>query len=455
MVLGGAVPLAVVDDVDRRIRSFFSFPFTSGQNRAVTEIRSDLASSTPMNRLLQGDVGCGKTAVAFYAMLVAAAAGVQTVLMVPTEILCRQHAAALEELLSSSERNRVRVAVLVGGLSQGERKGLLTAVAGGAVDILIATHAAFQKDVVFRNLQLIVIDEQHKFGVAQRQALVEKASSPHVLVMTATPIPRSLAMTLYGDLDVSVIDTMPPGRKPVITRVPQREKTPLVFDYLRRKLREGRQIYIVSPLVAESENLDLKSAEEAFDELRQGPFGDYRVGLLHGQMERERQVEVIDAFRTGSLDVLVSTVVIEVGVNIPNATVLVVLHAERFGLAQLHQLRGRVARGSHQGVCVLLSDTPNPGGHERLMVLAEETDGFKIAEEDLRLRGSGDLLGTRQHGNPLRLADLIEDRETMQSARAEATRLLSLDPSLVQEEHVALREALFREHGERLALASV
>jgi ATP-dependent DNA helicase RecG len=448
---GRSMPVSV--RVRERIARLFPFSLTKAQQRAAEEILADMASPQPMNRLLQGDVGCGKTAVAVYAGLVAVANGAQVAIMAPTELLARQHEMVLQEFLQRSDRNRVQVGLLVGGLKEAERNALLAGLVAGAVDIVVGTHAAIQEDVAFRDLGLVIIDEQHRFGVWQRTRLRQKGVRPDVLVMTATPIPRSLALTLYGDLDVSVIDDLPPGRRPVRTSVPEPAAAERVYDWLRAELTRGRQAYVVCPLVSETESSKLQSAEAEYERLRNGPFASFRVGLLHGRMNRAAQIEVMAAFREGRIDVLVSTVVIEVGVDVPNATLMVILHAERFGMAQLHQLRGRVARGREQGHCVLLSEATSGPGLERLEILAREHDGFRIAEEDLRLRGEGEFLGTRQHGHALTLASLTEDFELLKSAREDARTILANDPGLQTSENEPLREALFRVHGDRLDLA--
>jgi len=439
-------------EVERRIRTLLPFELTRAQDRALQEILADMARPVPMHRLLQGDVGSGKTAVAFAAALVAVADRAQVAVMAPTELLARQHERTFTELLGRSPRARVRVGLLTSALKPRERATLLSALAAGAVDITIATHAALQEDVHFRDLGLVIIDEQHRFGVAQRAVLREKGRRPDVLVMTATPIPRSLALTVYGDLDVSTIDALPPGRKGVRTCAPPPEDRPQVWDAVRRALREGRQAYIVSPLVAEHEDLDVQSAAEAYESLSAGELRDFRLGLLHGRMERGEQQRVLDAFRTGHLNAIVSTVVVEVGLDVPNATLMVVLHADRFGLAQLHQLRGRVARGQTRGECFLFSDQARETARQRLDVLVNESDGFRIAEEDLRLRGAGEFLGTRQHGASLQLTDIVEDFEILRQAREDAQRLLRADPDLTSRTHRPVREELFRTLGERLSL---
>lgn len=412
-------------ELHRRIRSLFPFRMTAAQERVVSEIVKDMQRPVPMHRLLQGDVGSGKTAVAIYAMLAAVAGGAQVCLMAPTGLLARQHFDTLTAFLANSTRSKVRVRLLISGLKKNEREILKGDLASKGTDILIATHAALQKDMQFADLGLVIIDEQHKFGVDQRTMLVQKGIRPDTLIMTATPIPRSLALTVYGDLDVSVIDELPPGRKPVKTSVPAPQMEGKVWDFVRTELVKGRQAYVVSPLLEENEELDLTSAKEAFLRLQNIEFARFKVGLMHGKMTRDEQHEVMSAFRERRIDLLVSTVVIEVGVDVPNANTMVVLHAERFGLAQLHQLRGRIGRGQERGHFILLSEAKTEEARRRLLVLSATSDGFKIAEEDLRMRGPGEFLGTKQHGLPeLKLVDIARDMNMILQARQEALELL-------------------------------
>jgi ATP-dependent DNA helicase RecG len=442
------------DKIKKRIRALLPFELTKGQKRSVEEIVGDMQKPFPMHRLLQGDVGSGKTVVAFYASLVAVANGAQVAVMAPTELLARQHEATFSKFLENSPRSRVRVGLLVGSMKQSEKKVVCASLLSGAIDIIIGTHAAIQDTVNFHDLGFVIIDEQHKFGVNQRAKLKDKGNSPDVLVMTATPIPRSLALTIYGDLDVSTIDGMPPGRKTVKTILPESGGgEEQVWDFLRKKFHEGRQAYIVCPLVEESEELDLKSATELYEQLKVGEFASFRVGLIHGKMKRDEQVEVMNRFRNGEIDALVSTVVIEVGVDVPNATILTVLHAERFGLAQLHQLRGRVTRGVHQGYCILVSGSRNQISRERLGILVKHSDGFRISEEDLRIRGEGEFLGTRQHGHALKLASIVDDFEVLKLARDDARKILANDPELKNEAHIRIRNELFRTLGRRQGIA--
>lgn len=441
------------DTIDKRIKNILPFKLTEAQHNAVKEIIEDMQKATPMHRLLQGDVGSGKTAVAFYIALLAVANKAQVAIMAPTELLARQHEKTFNDFLSRSKRSKVKTALLVGGMKKSERTAKLASIASGSVDIVIGTHATIQKDVHFKDLGLIIIDEQHKFGVEQRSQLKQKGTQSDVLVMTATPIPRSLALTIYGDLDVSTIKGMPPGRKTVKTLIPEPEKWPSVWDFLRKQLKNGRQAYIVSPLVEENEDLDLNSATEAFEELKNGELSSFNLGLLHGKMKKEEQQLIMADFRSGKIDALISTVVIEVGVDVPNATILIVLHAERFGLAQLHQLRGRVTRGNHQGYCILMTDKKNPESRQRLEILAKESDGFRIAEEDLVLRGEGEFLGTRQHGRGLKLASLLDDFEILKIARDDAKRILKADPDLTKDTHQPIKRELLLQHGNNLKIA--
>ncbi len=446
-----AYPVRVDARVDGRIRRRLPFTLTPGQERAVADIVEDLARPWPMQRLVQGDVGSGKTAVAAYALLAVVAAGAQGAFMAPTEVLARQHLATMEELLRGS---RVRLEVLVGSRRGRAREEALARIAAGEADIVVGTHAVISKGVDFRRLGLVVVDEQHKFGVRQRHALVEKGEGtdaprrPHVLVMTATPIPRTLALTVYGDLDLSVVEGRPPGRVPVETWVVDRRERLRVFDRLRAELAKGRQAFVVYPLVDQSDKVGLADAVRGQARWAKA-LPEVRVGLLHGKMKAHDKQAVMDAFRGGDVRVLVATVVIEVGVDVPNATVLVVEHAERFGLSQLHQLRGRIGRGTGGGLCVLV-DRSTAGRPARLDVLAATDDGFRIAEEDLLLRGTGDLLGTRQHGAPgFTAARLPRDLPVLERARRASAALLEEDPRLQAPDHARLRQRV----GTRLARA--
>ncbi|WP_149142472.1 ATP-dependent DNA helicase RecG [Gemmobacter caeruleus] len=422
------------------VLSALPYAATGAQRRAVAEIAADMAGPQRMNRLLQGDVGAGKTLVAFLALLVAVEAGGQGVMMAPTEILARQH---LEGLRPLAETAGIRLEILTGRDKGADRAAKLAALAEGRIDVLVGTHAVFQKDVLFNDLRLAVVDEQHRFGVAQRMELGAKGAAADVLVMTATPIPRSLALASYGDMDVSVLDEKPPGRKPVKTVLVTTQRIDEVVAHLRKALAEGRQAYWVCPLVEESETLDLASAEARFQHLR-AALGD-RVGLVHGQMPPAEKDAAMARFVAGETAVLVATTVIEVGVNVPNASIMVIERAEIFGLAQLHQLRGRVGRGAAQSTCLLMYQAPlNEGGERRLTTLRDTEDGFRIAEEDLAMRGAGDLIGTAQSGLPrFRIADLERQAALMDIAQSDARRLLADDPDLTGPRGQAVRNLLW------------
>lgn len=408
------------------------YELTGAQQRAIAEAMSDMCSGTPMNRLVQGDVGSGKTAVAAALCYFAHQNGAQSTLMAPTEILAQQHYNSLAPLLGSLG---MQVALLTGSLSPKKKEALKAALAAGEIDLCIGTHALLTDDTAFANLGLVVTDEQHRFGVQQRAALRQKGKDAHVLVMSATPIPRTLAMIVYGDLEISVIDELPAGRRPIRTYLIDSTIRQRAFGYIKKHLDEGYQAYLVCPAV-QSEDEDtaaasLKSAVEYAEELAHGAFGDYRVGLLHGKMRPAQKEKVMAEFAAGEIQLLVATTVVEVGVDVPNAVIMMVENAERFGLSQLHQLRGRVGRGQVQSHCILLSDTENPDTLERLRVLCGTNDGFKIAEEDLKQRGPGDFFGERQHGLPeMKIADLAADSRLLQKAREAADALTERDPTL-------------------------
>ena len=437
-------------EVDRRIRARFDFELTAAQNRVIAEIATDMARDRPMNRLLQGDVGSGKTVVALYAALLAVAAGKQAAIMAPTEILAAQHHRKITAYLQGS---RVRTEMIVGGQGAIERARLLDALATGNIDIAVGTHALLVKEVRFRELALVVVDEQHKFGVRQRSGIRGKGFAPHYLVMTATPIPRTLALTVFGDLDVSVIDELPPGRGKTETICLAAEQFDLAMEQVRKRVSAGQQAYFIYPLVTPSAQLELTAAEEAYHQLADGPFADFRIGLVHGQMPAAVKEQAIDDFRQKRTDVLVSSVIVEVGMDVPNANVMVIMHAERFGLAQLHQLRGRIGRGIEDALCILVASPNNPIAKQRLAALQETDDGFKIAEQDLRIRGPGEFFGTKQHGLPeLKVADLIEDFELLRLAKRDATEIIEEDPDLNAPHNQQLRREVIRAYHGRLAL---
>ena len=433
------------------------FSLTAAQRRAMEEVAVDTASGAPMNRLVQGDVGSGKTMVAAYGAWLAAKNGGQCALMAPTELLAEQHFRSLAPLLG---RAGVRVGLLTGSVKGKARKELYAALAAGEVDLVVGTHALLSEGVAFSDLALAITDEQHRFGVAQRAALAAKAGrTPHVLVMSATPIPRTLALIIYGDLEVSVIDELPPGRTPVETYVVGEDKRQRMYRFVRKLVGQGRQAYLVCPAVEEGEESPgepsgegLKAAVPYAEHLRSEVFPDLRVGLVHGKMKARDKDAAMTAFAAGELDVLVSTTVIEVGVDVPNAALMVVENADRFGLSQLHQLRGRVGRGKHQSYCVLMTSTHSAESRERLRVLAKTADGFRIAEEDLKLRGPGDFFGQRQHGLPqLGIADLAADMRVLKEAQQAAQKLLEADPGLSRREHAPLLgrvRRLFAQHGD-------
>lgn len=436
--------------VDARIRRLFEFRFTKGQDQAVSEIVDDMNRTQAMHRLLQADVGAGKTAIAVYAMLAAVAAGFQTVLMAPTEVLASQHWETFEELLSHS---RVQRGFLIGGLPAAQKKQLLSDIASGDCQLIVGTQAVIQDAVEFHQLGLVVIDEQHRFGVRQRARFGDTAQSPHVLVMTATPIPRSLCLTRFGDLDISLIRELPPGRQQVVTsRVADASQQRKAWQFVRGQIQKGRQAYVVCPRVEGQAADDSAAAETLYRQLAAGELSGLRVGLLHGRMDRDQRHDVMDRFRDHELDVLVSTTVIEVGVNVPNATIMVIQQAERFGLAQLHQLRGRICRGRFQGYCFLLSDADTPEAEARLSALVESSDGFVLAEKDAELRGPGDVLGTRQSGAlPLRVANPVRDLSILAEARRMAFDLVRTG-EFDGPDYAALRELVLQRFADVLEL---
>ncbi|MEO8078459.1 MAG: ATP-dependent DNA helicase RecG, partial [Acidobacteriota bacterium] len=415
--------VVVTDAIRESARRVLPFRLTGDQKKVIGEIVEDMKRPQPMNRLLQGDVGSGKTIVALMAALVALENGFQVAFMAPTEILAEQHFITIRRILEAS---RFRIALLTGATPAKKRREMQAELAGGSIQLAVGTHALVQDPVGFRELGLVIIDEQHRFGVLQRATLRGKGMHPDVLVMTATPIPRTLALTTYGDLDVSIMREMPPGRFPIKTIAKPESRREEIYDFIRRQIDTGRQVYVIYPLVEESEKVDLKAATEMADHLAQDIFPAYRVALLHGRLKPDEKERVMGAFARGEYDILVSTTVVEVGVDVSNAAVMLVEHAERFGLSQLHQLRGRVGRGPHQSYCMLLYQFPlTEQGRARLQALTETTDGFEIAERDLELRGPGEFFGTRQSGMPtLRVGDLVRDHQLMEAARREAAAAL-------------------------------
>lgn len=423
-------------DYTAEFEKLLPYTLTGAQKRAIHEAVADMRGDHPMNRLVQGDVGSGKTAVAAALCYTVVKNGRQAALMAPTEILAAQHFESLSKMYAGTG---VRVALLTGSLTPAKRRKLLEELESGEIDLAVGTHALITDTVRFRNLSLVVTDEQHRFGVEQRTALAEKGEHAHMLVMSATPIPRTLALMIYGDLDLSILDERPPGRQPIASYRIDSSKRQRAYGYIRRHIEEGRQGYIICPLVEESES-DMASVTEYTRRLREEVFPDLRIGMLHGKMKPKEKDAVMTAFAAGELDLLVSTTVVEVGVDVPNAVIMLIENAERYGLSQLHQLRGRIGRGKYPSTCIFLSDARGEEANERLKIMCSTDDGFKIADEDLRLRGPGDFFGSRQHGLPqLRIANMADDIEVLRQAQACAKALLAEDPELSAAEHRGLR----------------
>ena len=425
------------------------FNLTEGQERTIKQIECDLESSRAMNRLIQGDVGSGKTAVAELAMYKTVRGGFQAAMMAPTELLAKQHAATLKKHF---EPLGINVRLLSGNTKARERSEILEDLETGDVNILVGTHAVIRPDVRFANLGLVITDEQHRFGVNQRTLLAQKGENPNILVMTATPIPRTLAVILYGDLDISVIDTLPAGRKPVRTFLRYGDSRKKIYDFVENQIKEGRQAYVVAPLIEESEAIDCKSAGEIYEELCKS-YPNLRIGLVHGAMKQQEKDFVMEAFASGGIDILVSTVVIEVGIDVGNATVMVIENCERFGLAQLHQLRGRVGRSGHQSYCILVCGSDSETAKKRNKIMCSTEDGFVIAEEDLKLRGPGEIFGTRQHGLPeLNITDLVKNAGMLEKVKNVARDLIDRDSQLELPEHTELKKRVKKMFGEKIEL---
>jgi len=434
-------------------KKLFPFEFTKSQAKAINEIQIDMANAKPMNRLLEGEVGSGKTVVAAYASLLTVKNGYQAAFMAPTEILARQHYVTLSELFMPLGIN---VRLLVSGLKKDKKIEIKNEIENGEVDIVVGTHALIWEGVQFSKLGLVVIDEQHKFGVTQRKLLRTKAVNPDVLVMTATPIPRTLALTIYGDLDISVIKELPKGRQPIDTYFVEEEKRKDVYSFLREEIKKGRQGYIVYPRIWSGKDSSVKAATHMYNKLQEEVFPDLKLGLLHGRMNAEEKENIMKRFKDKRTDILVSTTIIEVGIDITNASVMLIENAERFGLSQLHQLRGRIGRGNYSSYCILLGDPKTESAKKRFYTLSETQDGFKIAEEDLELRGMGELLGTKQHGLPeLRFGDIVKDFDIMEEARGEAFRLIKEDPYLKDPRNSLIKEVINSRFPDNIALIHV
>lgn len=435
-------PFVFKNDYTKDYINSLPFQMTDAQKRVIGECVADMASGRVMNRLVQGDVGCGKTAVAAALMYHTARSGAQAAIMAPTEILAEQH---YKNLCDSLKNTDIKCVLITGSLKKSEKQRAKEMLQSGEVQIAVGTHALISGDVEFKNLALVITDEQHRFGVSQRADLSGKGTRPHTLVMSATPIPRTLALIIYGDLDISIIDEYPKGRQKIENYCVESALRPRVFAYIKKHLDEGRQGYIVCPMVEENAELDLKSAEEYYAEIKDGEFKNYRIGLIHGQMKPKEKDSVMRDFKDGKIQLLVCTTVIEVGIDVPNAAIMVIENAERFGLSQLHQLRGRIGRGSYKSTCIFISDYKKGVTAERLSVIKQSNDGFKIADEDLRLRGPGDFLGSRQHGLPnLKIADIYADNDILKLAGMAAASLLEQDPKLKGDENKNLRAEIIK-----------
>lgn len=434
-------------------KASFPFKLTGAQNKAIADMSLDMSQNRPMLRMLQGDVGSGKTVVAFFGSVVAKANGKQAAIMAPTEILAQQHYFNFQKLLSQGPYKDLKVSLLISSIPAKEKKAIYQRIKEGDIDLIIGTHALLEETIAFKNLSFVVIDEQHKFGVNQRALLSAKGSNPDILIMTATPIPRTLCLTLYGDLDVSVINELPPGRGSIKTYHFPLSKAQAVYQKVRELVQKGTQAYIIYPLVDESEKLDLKAAKDMFVHLQKFEFQVLRMGLVHGQMKRDETDAIMEQFKKHELDILVATTILEVGIDIPNANVMVIEHAERFGLSQLHQLRGRIGRGAENAMCVLLGDPLTQEGKLRLEAIVQTTDGFKIAEQDLKIRGPGHYFGRHQHGlNELKMSNPITQIEVLEKAREDAIILTKSDPQLNTGEHRLIKETIKKRYPQYLDL---
>jgi ATP-dependent DNA helicase RecG len=447
------------NELVKKFEKILPFKLTNAQERVLAEVMSDMKSTKPMNRLLQGDVGSGKTVVALYSLIYAVGCGYQGALMAPTEILARQHYNTIKEFTDSLG---IKIALLISDIPRDEYNSIKTEIAEGSVDVVIGTHALIQTEVEYKKLGFVVIDEQHKFGVAQRALLGKKAKigldgfQPDILVMTATPIPRTLALTAYGTMDLSTIDEMPPGRGKVITYWITEDKISKAYDFIRKEIAKGRQAYIVYPLIRQSEKTELRAAEEMLKKLQSQEFPKWRLGLIHGKLTSDEKIQVMQDFRDNKVDILIATTIIEVGLDVSNATVMLIEHAERFGLSQLHQLRGRIGRGSHYSYCILQGNPGTQAGQQRLKAMEATTDGFKISQEDLLIRGPGDFFGTRQHGMPeMRIGNIVTDINIMEIARKEAELLLGKDPDLQLAEHRVLYVNIKNMFGKKMETISI
>jgi ATP-dependent DNA helicase RecG len=443
----------VKDAMIEEYKAAFPFKLTSAQNRAMADITQDMAKNRPMLRMLQGDVGSGKTVVAFYGCIVAWKNKKQAAIMAPTEILAQQHFLNFQKLLGQSAFKKIKTALLISSTPAKEKKEIYKHLKDGDIDLIIGTHALLEETIAFKHLSFVVIDEQHKFGVSQRALLTDKGNNPDILIMTATPIPRTLCLTLYGDLDVSVINELPPGRGTIKTYHFPLAKAQAVYQKVRELVLKGTQAYIIYPLVDESEKLDLKAAKDMFVHLQKFEFHGMRLGLVHGQMKRDETDVIMEQFKKHELDILVATTILEVGIDIPNANIMVIEHAERFGLSQLHQLRGRIGRGAHNAMCVLLGDPLTQEGKMRMEAIVQTTDGFKIAEQDLKIRGPGHYFGRFQHGlNELKMANPITQIEVLEKAREDAIILTQNDPQLSTKEHRLIKETIKKRYPQYLDL---